>query len=125
MDCGIVSYVAGTTPISNDTVAGILAENFVYSELYRLYKKHNLKGNKPCCSIYDNYELDFMLVDRNDRKYGIEVKSNKSNKTKSLKTYKNRALIDEAYIAEITRGGKGVEVSSIPIYTVGCRFPYN
>jgi predicted AAA+ superfamily ATPase len=92
MDCGIVSYVAGTTPISNDTVAGILAENFVYSELYRLYKKHNLKGNKPCCSIYDNYELDFMLVDRNDRKYGIEVKSNKSNKTKSLKTYKNRAF---------------------------------
>lgn len=76
MDCGIVSYVAGTTPISNDTVAGILAENFVYSELYRLYKKHNLKGNKPCCSIYDNYELDFMLVDRNNRKYGIEVKSN-------------------------------------------------
>lgn len=125
MDCGIVSYVAGTTPISNDTVAGILAENFVYSELYRLYKKHNLKGNKPCCSIYDNYELDFMIVDRNDRKYGIEVKSNKSNKTKSLKTYKNRALIDEAYIAEITRGGKGAEVSSIPIYTVGCRFPYN
>ena len=51
-------------------------ENFVYSELYRLYKKHNLKGYKPCCSIYDNYELDFMLVDRNDRKYGIEVKSN-------------------------------------------------
>ena len=125
MDCGIASYVAGTTPISNDTFAGILAENFVYSELFRLYKKHNLKGNKPCCSIYDNYELDFMLVDRNDRKYGIEVKSNKSNKTKSLKTYKNRALIDEAYIAEITRGGKGVEVSSIPIYTVGCRFPYN
>ena len=26
--------------------------------------------------FYDNYELDFMLVDRNDRKYGIEVKSN-------------------------------------------------
>ena len=29
MDCGIVSYVAGTTPISNDTVAGILAENYI------------------------------------------------------------------------------------------------
>ena len=125
MDCGIASYVARTTPISNDMFAGILAENFVYGELYRLYKKHNLKGNKPCCSIYDNYELDFMLVDMNDRKYGIEVKSNKSNKTKSLKVYKNRAFINEGYIAEITRGGKGTEVNTIPIYTVGCRFPYD
>lgn len=125
MDCGIASYVARTTPIDNSTVAGIMAENFVYTELYRLYKTHGLKGNKPCCSIYNNYELDFMIIDRNDRKYGIEVKSNKSNKTESLRIYKNRAFIDEAYIAEITKGGKGADISSIPIYTVGCRFPYN
>lgn len=125
MDCGIASYVAETTPINNDSVNGIIAENFVYSELYRLYKTHCLKGNKPCCSIYDSYELDFMLVDRNDRKYGIEVKSNKSNKTESLKIYKNKKMIDEAYVVEITKGGKGTDKNTIPIYTVGCRFPYN
>lgn len=125
MDCGIAGYVARTTPIDNSTVVGIMAENFVYTELYRLYKTHSLKGNKPCCSIYNNYELDFMIVDPNDRKYGIEVKSNKSNKTESLRIYKSRAFIDEAYIAEITKGGKGADISTIPIYTVGCRFPYN
>nr|WP_308648390.1 AAA family ATPase [uncultured Agathobacter sp.] len=125
MDCGIASYVARTTPIDNGTVAGILAENFVYTEIYRLYKKHGLKGNKPCCSIYNNYELDFMLVDMSDKRYGVEVKSKRSNKTESLKVYKDRGFIDEAYVAEITRGGKGKEIRSIPIYTVGCRFPYN
>lgn len=124
MDCGIASYVARTTPIDNSSTAGIIAENFVYSELYRLYKTHCLKGSKPCCSIYNNYELDFMLVDMNDRKYGIEVKSNKSNKTESLKIYKDRGFIDEAYVAEITKGGKGTDKNTIPIYTVGCRFPY-
>ena len=125
MDCGITSYVARTTPINNIAVEGIIAENFVYSELYRLYKTHCLKGNKPCCSVYSNYELDFMLVDMKDRKYGIEVKSNKSNKTESLRVYKDRKIIDEAYIAEITKGGKGIDRNTIPIYTVGCRFPYN
>lgn len=85
MDCGISSYVARTTPIDNGTVAGILAENFVYTEIYRLYKKHGLKGNKPCCSIYNNYELDFMLVDMSDKRYGVEVKSKRSNKTESSK----------------------------------------
>lgn len=55
-----------------------------------------------------------MLVDRNDKRYGIEVKSTKSS-----------LYADEAYITEITRGGKGEKIRTIPIYTVGCRFPYH
>ncbi len=124
MDCGIASYVARTTSIDNNSVAGIIAENFVYTELNRLYKTHRIKGDKPCCSIYNNYELDFMIVDMNDSKYGIEVKSNRASKTESLKYYKDRGVIDEAYVAEITKGGKGADKNTIPIYTVGCRFPY-
>lgn len=33
-------------------------------------------------------------------------------------------FMDCGYLAEITRGGKGRQIRSIPIYTVGCRFPY-
>lgn len=35
-----------------------------------------------------------------------------------------KGLITEAYVAEITRGGIGRTVRTIPIYTVDCRFPY-
>lgn len=127
MDCGLLKYIASSTPLSEEAVQGILAENFVYTELYRLYANYSnrLKGDKPACSVYNNYELDFMLIDREDKKYGIEVKSNKSNKHKSLDIYKERNFIDEGYLVEITKGGKGKHISSIPIYTVGCRFPYD
>lgn len=124
MDCGIANYLAVLTPIQNRAVEGIIAENFVYSELYRLYRENKLKGDKPCCSVYGNYELDFMLVDKDDKRYGIEVKSNNSDKHKSLDLYLEKELIHEAYVAEITRGGTGKKIRRIPIYTVGCRFPY-
>lgn len=125
MDCGIASYIAALTPIRNEAVEGAIAENFVYSELYRLYKSNQLKGDKPCCSVYGNYELDFMLVDKDDKRYGIEVKATRSDKHESLDYFMNKKFVDEAYLAEITRGGVGRNVRTIPIYTVGCRFPYN
>lgn len=124
MDCGIARYVASLTSVNNETVEGVLAENFVYAELYRLYGDRRLKGDRPCCSVCENYELDFMLVDARDRKYGIEVKSKHSDKHDSLDYYLERHFVDEAYVAEITRGGIGKKVCTIPIYTVGCRFPY-
>ncbi len=124
MDCGIARYLAQHTPLNNETVEGILAENFVYTELYRVYKENKLKGDRPCCSVYKEFELDFMLVDKNDRRYGIEVKSEKSGKHRSLDKYLDCDFIDEAYLAQITRGGLGRQVRSIPIYTAGCRFPY-
>lgn len=124
LDCGLARYLARQTPLNNETVEGILAENFAYTELYRLYKENKLKGDKPCCSVYKEFELDFMLVDRNDRRYGIEVKSESSAKHRSLDQYLEHDFIDEAYLAQITRGGTGRQIRSIPIYTVGCRFPY-
>lgn len=127
MDCGLMNYISTLTELDNATIQGLLAENFVYTELYRLYKKHELKGDKPSYSTYNSYELDFMLVDKNDKTYGIEVKSSNSNKFKSIEEYSNKGLIDEAYVVEITRGGKSTKhknLSKIPIYAVGCRFPY-
>lgn len=59
-----------------------------------------------------------MLVDKNDNKYGIEVKANHSDKHISLDKYLEKHFIDKAYIAEITRGGVGKRVRAIPIYTV-------
>ena len=125
IDCGIAKCVSLYTTGSSESVKGIIAENFVYTELYRVYKKTDkVKGEVPCCSIYNNYELDFMIVDRNDKIYRIEVKSNRSNEHKSLDLYMNKGSIEEAYLVQITRGDVGSRIKSIPIYTVGCRFPY-
>lgn len=125
MDCGIASYVAQLTAIDKETIKGMIAETFVYNELYRLYKTGVLKGDKPCCSVVGDFELDFMLVDKNDVKYGIEVKATSSTHTKSISYCIDRGVIDRAYLAEITHGDENKTVKRIPIYTVGCRFPYS
>lgn len=124
MDCGIANYIANTTSMKNMDIEGALSENFAYTEIYRLYKTDLVKGDVPCCSVYQNYELDFMIVDKQDNKYGLEIKTSNSSKPKSLEVYAKEKLIDEAYLAGLIRGGKREYIKSIPIYTVGCRFPY-
>lgn len=125
MDCGIANCIAGLTPVDNRTVTGILTENFAYTELYRVYQSDLVKGDKPCCSVYQEYELDFMVVDREDRKYGIEIKTTDSDEPVSLQIYLEHHMVDEGYLAGKTRGGIRKDLYSIPIYTVGCRFPYH
>lgn len=55
--------------------------------------------------------------------FGIEVKANKGN-PKSLKVYIDKSLVDKGILAEIISGGHGENFDTIPIYTVGARFPY-
>lgn len=124
MDCGLANCIAGMTSVDNQTVKGILSENFAYTELYRLYKKDIVKGNKPCCSVYNDHELDFMIVDKNDVKYGLEIKASDTDQPVSLSVYLKDNKIDKGYLAGKTRGGVRKNIYSIPIYTVGCRFPY-
>lgn len=126
-DCGILRYIIGTTAIPEEASKGLIAETFVYNELYQLYKEipKKVKGDKPCCSVKGAYELDFMLIDLVDKKYGIEVKSNKASNPKSLSYYLQYKLIDDGIIAEVTKGGHGSKWKTIPIYLVGEKFPYN
>ena len=66
-----------------------------------------------------------MVVDNDDKKYGIEVKSGTTNNPKSLMEYRRNGFINIAIVAEITNGSIKAKWHSIPIYTVGVRFPYN
>lgn len=125
MDCGIANCISRMTPIDNATIRGVLTENFAYTELYRLYQTNQVKGDKPCCSIYNNYELDFLIVDKHDKKYGIEIKTSDEDKPASLLIYLRDGKIDKGYLAGKTKGGIRKDIYSIPIYAVGCRFPYD
>lgn len=123
MDCGIANCISRMTAVNNSSINGILTENFVYTELYRVYKKGDVKGNVPCCSVYDQYELDFMIVDKDDVKYGIEVKTDTGDPT-SLKIYISKKIVDIGIVAKNSRGGHSDNFDTIPIFAVGARFPY-
>lgn len=86
-DCGVASYVAGNSLIAQSSLAGIITETFVYNELHRLFKKpyseRKVIEDEVCFSIHGEYELDFMIADKNKVIYGIEVKTN-SGEPKSL-----------------------------------------
>lgn len=127
-DCGIVSYLASRSLLANSSLVGIITETFVYNELHRLFKvpysELKVLEEEVCYSVYGNYELDFMIADKNKVIYGIEVKT-KEGIPKSLKIYLDKKLVDKGILAKPSVGGRGEIYDTIPIYTVGCRFPYN
>lgn len=128
-DCGLLSYLIRLHGVDAASAKGLLAETFVYNELCRLHKRAVpiVANPVPCCSVKNQYELDFLLVEcLTGRKFGVEVKSNKGTSPKSLRYYEEHGLIDVAVTAERTRGGKSKTENSIriPIYTVAEKFPY-
>ena len=127
-DTGIASYISEMVTVPKDAVVGLLTETFAYTELNRLYQapvgRRIVRGDKPCFSTCGDYELDFAVVDHDDIKIGIEVKSS-NNKAKSLEFYKDRGMIDKGFKATPIVGGHGDRFDTIPIYLVGAGFPYD
>lgn len=126
-DCGIAAYLASKSMLDPTALAGILTETFVYNELHRLFKvryaKRQVMEDEVCFSIYGKYELDFMVAGRDRVVYGIEVKTTDGAPV-SLKVFIDRRLVDKGIVAKPSYGGHGESFDTIPIYTVGCRFPY-
>lgn len=128
LDTGIAWYLSGMVTIPRDAVEGLLTETFAYAELNRLYqmpvRKKVVRGDKPCFSVCGDYELDFIVLDKDDRKIGIEVKTG-NNRARSLEFYKEKGMIDLGYRAALSNGGRGEKFQTIPIYVVGSGFPYD
>lgn len=126
-DPGIANYISSLVTLPRDAREGMLTETFAYTELNRLYmaqaSRRQVRGDKPCFSICGDYELDFVVVDKEDRRFGIEVKSS-DNRARSLVYYKEKGLVDTAIRAVPAMGGRGERYVTIPIYMIGCRFPY-
>lgn len=127
LDCGITSFLCKKYRIENTNAIGLLSETFVFNELNRLFKekfdKRKVLNDNVCFSVLGDYELDFMVQDKDGVVYGIEVKT-KSGEPTSLKVFLKKRLVDKGVVAKHTKGGHGSDFDTIPIYTVGCRFPY-
>lgn len=125
-DNGIANYISGIVTIPRASVEGILTETFAFTELNRLYQmsagRKLVLGDKPCFSIYGEYELDFVVVDREGVRTGIEVKTG-DNRARSLEIFKNRGMVDRAVRAMPSKGGHGERFDTIPVYAVGRLFP--
>ena len=126
-DPGIANYISSMVTVPKDAIEGMLTETFAYTELSRLYQaapgKKRVRGDKPCFSTCGDYELDFVVVDKDDVRYGLEVKSG-NNRAKSLEYYRDKGMVDKGFRCALSHGGQGSRFATIPIYTIGCRFPY-
>lgn len=124
-DNGIANYISGIVTIPRASVEGILTETFAFTELNRLYQmpagRKLVLGDKPCFSVYGEYELDFVVVDREGVRTGIEVKTG-DNRARSLEIFKNRGMVDRAVRAMPSKGGHGERFDTIPVYAVGRLF---
>ncbi len=132
MDCGVANRISRSVGVKGPGLDGIFTEIFAFSELSRLCSARVgskvVCENDPCFSKYNQYELDFLLTDNDYIRYGIEVKTKggSGNKAhKSLDFFKNKGKIDVGVLAKETSGGIEGRFKTIPIYTVGVRFPYN
>lgn len=121
-DCGIANYISTMVTVPKDTLEGLFTENFVYTELNRHYQRpvsrRKVRGDKPCFSVCGDYELDFVVVDTEYVRTGIEVKAS-DNRAKSLEFFKEKGLIDRAVRVLPAIGGHGQKFDSVPIYLVG------
>lgn len=126
-DCGIASYLAKRSMLDMSALEGMITETFVYNELHRLFKEpypqQKVRLEEVCFSTYDKYELDFMVASRDRTVYGFEVKTSKGAPT-SLRVFVDRQFVDRGIVVKATKGGRGEYFDTIPIYAVGCRFPY-
>ena len=127
-DCGLASYLAGKSVLTESALTGLVTETFIFNELYRLFKirysKRVVRGDNVCFSIFEDYELDFMIMSKDRLVYGIEGKT-KKGKPNSLKFFISKHFVDKGIKAMLTIGGRGDAFNTIPVYTVGCRFPYD
>lgn len=130
MDCGIASYIMNSMALGESEKRDMLTETFVFCELNRLFYEniHNRKVKASLCfSIDDKCELDFMFVgsggDIDNVVFGIEIKSGRESHD-TLTAYIESEIIDKDIFAELDHGRCGKNFDTIPVYTVGARFPY-
>ena len=121
-DNGIAWLLSRLSVSAPDAAEGMLTETFAFNEISRFYQRpascRRVRGERPCFGICGGYELDFMIVDENYQRYGLEVKT-KNDKARSLEYFKRKNLVDRAVKAALSRGGHGAEIDTIPIYMVG------
>lgn len=121
MDLGIANQFLSLTGSKQETIDGILCENFVYLELTERIKCREIAGQSPWFGTDEKTsgELDFYVRSRLDYKnYGLEVKrGNEIAVTANGLLEKGR--LDYVYNLKDTYGGINGRKYAVPLYLAG------
>lgn len=99
-DIGLFNYLCKVNDVTESTVEGALAENFVFKQLLENKFSERFYHSRPAFAVSNGYELDFWVKSRLDEKrYGIEVKSGK-NSGVSIKKMVDTQKVDYAVYAK-------------------------
>lgn len=122
MDLGIAAYFLRKTGETENTIRGILCENFVYLEiLRRLRNTDTIAGNVPWFAVYKKTggELDFYVRSLLDYKnYGIEVKAGSNSGDTVTRLLKDDKIDYIYYLKGDTYGGRTEDgkIQTVPLY---------
>lgn len=120
MDVGLLSYFLTKAGCSQNDIARIVSENFVYLDLrHRIQIPEEIALETPAFATFENYEVDFYVKTiKKEKTYAIEVKSGKNN-SKTIAEVKHRKKADYILFAKgNTHGGIDDSVYTIPIYGI-------
>lgn len=93
-DCGILNYLYNTSEqTSQRNIKGAILENFIYNELYKKQNEY-----KTFYSRFGDPEIDFILINNNNKEIiGLEIKNNLTN-SKSLNSYVEADIFNNYFI---------------------------
>lgn len=122
MDLGTAAYFLRKTGEKEETIKGILCENYVYLDiLNRIKVSDTVAGDAPWFAVYKETggELDFYVRSLLDyRNYGLEVKAG-SNAGNTVTRLLNDGKLDYVYYLKgDTYGGKTEDgrILTVPVY---------
>lgn len=101
MDAGLLSYFLTKAGCSQNDIARIVSENFVYLDLrHRIQIPEEIALETPAFATFENYEIDFYVKTiKKEKTYAIEVKSGKNN-SKTIAEVKHRKKADYILFAK-------------------------
>jgi predicted AAA+ superfamily ATPase len=124
-DLGVARLFLRKIRISDETLNGILFENFVFLCLLRTLLEQDLIPNVPTFGRYMDGEIDFVLESKSKgTTYAIEVKSGK-NKSKTVDVLLNNGIVNKVLFAKgNTYGGVDGDKITIPV-SLFSRYDFN
>ena len=118
-DLGIFHYLCKQNSIENTNLNGVLSETYVYKILNENDFCSNFKFTRPAFGVYNDYEIDFCVMNKADVMYGIEVKTGKAQGI-SIREMLDKKKIDRAvYFKGETKGGNSENEITIPLPLAG------